>query len=427
MRTWMWGLTSIMLLANAPVWAQSPPSSPQSDVNRSAPEPGPGDTVKSRPRPDYDPVGARLGGFFLYPEMSVTEIYRDNIFYTENNKTDDFITVVSPKLNLKSNWNNHALNLFADMDAGFYASNSDENYTDLRAGANGRVDIQRDMNVSGGVTVERLHEDRSSPDQTAASEPVEYVRTRPTIAFNKRFNRLSTRLSGSVSDYRYDDAETASGNTLSMEDRNRREYQGSVRVGYAFAAGYEGFVRGTANRRAYSQDTDDAGFDRSSDGWETVAGLAFDLGSVTQGNIFGGYLTQNFDDPAFESIEGISYGGDLTWNPTRLTTVTAGAQRSVEETTLSGASGADSSTMELGVDHELRRNIILSGDIRYQMIDYDGISREDDVTGGGLGGSYLVNRNFRLSTRYGYATRNSNVTGGDYDTHSIRLQLTAQY
>ena len=154
MRTWMWGLTSIMLLANAPVWAQSPPSSPQSDVNRSAPEPGPGDTVKSRPRPDYDPVGARLGGFFLYPEMSVTEIYRDNIFYTENNKTDDFITVVSPKLNLKSNWNNHALNLFADMDAGFYASNSDENYTDLRAGANGRVDIQRDMNVSGGVTVE---------------------------------------------------------------------------------------------------------------------------------------------------------------------------------------------------------------------------------------------------------------------------------
>lgn len=427
MRSWLTGVTTILLLANASAWAQSPPTSPESGAERSAPEPGPGDTVKSRPRPEYDPAGVHLGGFFLYPKMSATEIYRDNIFYTENNTTDDFITVLSPELDLKSNWNNHALNLFAGADAGFYASNSDENYTDLRAGINGRVDIQRDLNASGGVTIERLHEERSSPDQTAASEPVTYVRTRPTVALSKRFNRLTTRLSGSVSDYRYDDAKTSSGGTLSMKDRNRRDYEGTVRVGYAFAAGYEGFVRGTANRRAYSHETDDAGFDRDSDGWESVAGLAFDLGGVTQGNIFGGYLTQNFDDPAFESIEGISYGGDLTWNPTRLTTVTGGAQRSIEETTLSGASGAVSSTFEFGVDHELKRNIILSGDLRYQMLDYDGISREDDIVGAGIGGEYLMNRNFRLGARYGYATRSSNVSGGDYTTNSVRIQLTAQY
>ncbi|HEY5608680.1 MAG TPA: outer membrane beta-barrel protein, partial [Alphaproteobacteria bacterium] len=41
-----------------------------------------GETVMSRARPDYDPIGLRLGGFVLYPELWLQESYDSNIFAT---------------------------------------------------------------------------------------------------------------------------------------------------------------------------------------------------------------------------------------------------------------------------------------------------------------------------------------------------------
>lgn len=405
--------------------AQTPPGSP--DDRSSSGVPGRGDTVTSRARPEFDPLGVRAGGFFIFPKFGVSERYNSNIFYTDTGEDGDAVTVLSPSLDVKSNWNNHALNFFAGIDAGKYASNSSEDFLDARAGFNGRLDVRRDANIAGGFKFEREHEDRSSPDQAGAADPVTFVRYNPEISATKRFNRLSARLGADLIVYDYDDAETSSGTTLNMDDRNRRELQGSMRVGYDFSPGYEAFLRGTVNDRTYSDDSDDSGFDRGSQGWEVVAGLAFDLGGVTFGNVFAGYLSQEFDDPTFGTISGASFGGDLTWNPTRLTSVKLEASRTAEETTLSGASGSLASDVRLTVDHELLRQLILTADARYRNYDYEGISRDDDVLGLGVGGTYLLNRHLNLRFRYGYATRDSTVSGADYDAHSAVLRLVTQY
>lgn len=411
-------------LAGGQAWAQSVPSQPE--TQRST-EPGQGDTVTSRARPEYDPAGVRLGGFFLYPSIDVTERYRDNIYYTDDNKESDLITVLSPGLSLKSNWNNHALDVYANADIGRYADNSDEDYEDASAGFNGRIDIQRDFNVSGGVKYDHLHDDRSSPDQAGASEPVTYDRIEPNVALTKRFNRLSVRLGTGVTYYDYDDAASGTGATLSMDDRDRREAEGSARVGYEFSPDYEGFVQTTINDRSYDQSVDDSGFDRDSHGWEAVGGVAFDLTGVTKGSVFAGYQEQKFDDSSFETISGPSFGGDVTWNPTRLTSVKLEAARRIAETTLSGASGAVTTDVRGSIDHELRRNVILSGKLGYTSIDYDGITREDDIVRAGVGGEYLINRNFRAGLEYEYATRDSNVSSGDYATNTVSVRLRAQY
>ena len=266
--------------------AQTPPEAPGG--GQASPEPGRGDTVTTRPRPEFDPIGVRLGGFFLYPSVGVVERYHSNIFFTDSGAEDDFITVLSPSLVLKSNWNNHALNLFADSDIGFYASNSDENYQDAKIGFDGRLDILRDAKLTGGFTFERAHEDRSSPDQTSAAEPVTFLRYHPKAAFIKRFNRLSTQFGADLIVYDYDDASTSGGATLNMDDRNRHELQGTARVGYEIAPRYEAFVRGSVNDRRYTDDIDDSGFERDSHGWDVAGGLAFDLSGVTSGNLFAG-------------------------------------------------------------------------------------------------------------------------------------------
>ncbi|MEX0923972.1 MAG: outer membrane beta-barrel protein [Rhodovibrionaceae bacterium] len=383
--------------------------------------------MNERARPEYDPIGLRAGGFFVYPEVTVTEVFRDNIFYTPSDKEEDFITVISPSLRMQSNWNVHSLTFYADADYGRYLINEDESYVDWRTGIDGRLDIERDLNFAGGVSAARLHEPRSSPDQTGAAEPVTYHRYSGDAALTKRFNRLSTRLGGEVDVYRYNDVPASGGGTFNSDDRDRTVSEGSLRLGYEVSPNIEPFVRTSVNDRSYRQSSDDFGTKRDSWGWEAVAGTAFDLGGVTYGEVYVGYLEQRYDSASLDTISGLSFGGNLIWNPTRLTTVTLGAERTVEETTLSGASGGLQTMLKAQVDHELLRNLILSGDARYARLNYNGISREDDTADAGLSLRYLIDRNFELRAGYSFATRNSSVSSADYDTQTLFLGLTAQF
>ncbi|MBE0530829.1 MAG: outer membrane beta-barrel protein [Rhodospirillales bacterium] len=413
-----------LMVAGVPGWAQTPPATPQEQME-SQPEPGEHDTVTSRARPEYDPLGVRLGGFFLYPKAEITEFYRDNIFYRDSNKESDFVTVLSPELLLKSNWNNHALNFFAGADVGRHLDNTAENYEDWHAGFDGRVDIDRSFNVSGGFQYAEKHENRSSPtSQTGASEPVTYTEYGPSAAITKRFNRLSMRLGGDLTVLDYKDTTANDGTHLEQDTRDRMETEQNFRLGYEIAPQYEAFVRAAINQREY----DNPGTtNRDSDGWETRAGIALDLGGLMFGNVFVGYMSQDFDDPTLKTIDGASFGGDLTWNPTRLTTAKFLVQRTIEETTLGGAAGALSTLFRAGVDHELLRNVILSANAEYENNDYEGISREDDIIALGAGGDYLLNRYLRLRLSYTYETRDSTAADSDYDTNTVFLRLVTQY
>src|SRR3546814_12346108 len=58
--------------------------------------------VRERQRPELDPVGLRQGNVFFYPSIGVAEAYVSNVFATEKDEKDDFVTYVTPALNVES-------------------------------------------------------------------------------------------------------------------------------------------------------------------------------------------------------------------------------------------------------------------------------------------------------------------------------------
>src|SRR3546814_9046932 len=48
--------------------------------------------VRERQRPELDPVGLRQGNVFFYPSIGVAEAYVSNVFATEKDEKDDFVT-----------------------------------------------------------------------------------------------------------------------------------------------------------------------------------------------------------------------------------------------------------------------------------------------------------------------------------------------
>ena len=382
--------------------------------------------VRDRVRPGYDAAGVRAGGFTVFPEASVTGTYDDNIFAANVGEVDDFITTLAAGVSVQSNWSRHALNLNAGLAQYLYADNSDEDRLDWNVGGNGRVDITRDTNISGGLSYAQLHEDRGAPNAPGlAAEPTEYALFQANAALAHRFNRVTTRVGVGYADYDYDDAPLIGGGVLDQDFRDREEFEQFLRLGYDVSPDTNLYIQGTLNQREYDQKPPVVALNRDSDGWAVVGGADFRLSNLAQGDVYVGYQEQSYDDPTLSDISGLAFGAGVDWFVTPLTTIRIDAAAIVEETVAAGASGFLDQSVGLGIDHELMRNVIIGARASYANQDYEGIARSDDVIRAGLGVDYLLNRNFSVGLGYDYTDRDSNVLGLDYTRNEIGLTLRA--
>lgn len=390
------------------------------------------ETVKTRPRPELEPLGVRAGSFLFFPKMEVQEEYTDNIFASRHNKKDDFITSVKPGLSVESDWNNHAVNFSTGGNFGFYADKNSQNFRDWNASADGRLDVTRDIALFGGGGYARLHQERGSPDETGTKEPVKYNFWSGFASYVHTLDSLNFTLTPEFRRYAYSDAQSFVGPSSNEHDRDRNEYSVSFRTGYEFAPAYEGFVRFGGNRRNYDDTPDDNGFDRDSWGYEAVVGLAFDLSGVTSGDVFAGYQKQRLNDDAnLDNLSGPTFGASIDWSATTLTTVGAKVVRNIETTTFSGASGYWATLGEITVDHELLRNLLLNGSFGVVSNDYEGRRRNDWIYTAGVGARYMMNRHLYANFGYRFRSRDSrheDTAAGsrDYIENRVRISLEAQ-
>jgi len=352
----------------------------------------------------------------LFPALEIAEQYNDNIFAAGSDLRSDTISLIKPSVELKSDWSSHALRLVADGAIARYSRNSSEDYKDYSLAAEGRLDLARNSYLYGHLKQTELHEERSSPDDVGALTPTQYTVFSGTGGYFRRFNRLSMRLDVARHELDF--------KGISNNDRDRVETTPSLRIGYDTRLGHEVFMRVAANKRTYRQRVDDLGFQRSSEGYEITIGTRPELSGITFGDVFVGYVSQDYDDPGLSTIEDIIFGGSITWNPSRLTTFTGSASRIIEETTLGSASGIRATRLELTADHELLRNLILSAAISTKDEEYEGIDRSDKIFAFRAGAKYMLSRHLYLTFGWERERRDSGIT--PYKINAYTLQLRVQ-
>lgn len=392
-------------------------------------EPARGETVMTRARPELEPLGKRVGSFIIYPKLGVDGTYNDNVFATDNNTKDDFVTDIKPEISATSDWSNHALNLSTGADIGRYADYSRLDYEDFFVNGDGRVDVSRDAAFFAGGGFSREHEDPGAPDApTDANKPTEYYLINGFGRYVQSFGRIRATGEASVLRLDYDKTNLVNGDDLSNTGRDRNVYEFGGRLGYELTPNYEAFVRVTGNVRKYDQKRDAGGVERNSDGYVGVAGVSLDLGGVLFGDVYAGYQEQFFYDSTFDDVSGFTAGGTLTWNVTTLTTLNARAARIIQDTTQAGSPAILRTTGGLTADHELLRNLILSAGLTITNDDYQDVDRDDYYYIGGVGAKYMMNRHVYANIGYQYIhhSSNGNESDDDYDQNLFRIGLEAQ-
>lgn len=416
--------TARLMFAAGLTLSAAKPAAAQLQVNNEAPEASIPDrmSVMQRQRSDYSAQGDRIGSFLFFPTIDLGEEYNSNVYASETKPIGDFETNVTPAFQLSSDWENHALSFSGDSSVHRYSSRVTENVTDYDLAANGRADLFSDTFVAFAYSDALNHEPRTSPDSVANEKsPTAYRQDHAHLTLSHETYRVGLRIEGDAERYLYQDGETESGSTIAEKFRDRFDYQLTPRLSYEIAPGYHAFVKMPFNEHRY--DTTPA---RDSQGGEIDAGTAIDLGNVTTAELFAGSLRQYYQDPAYHSLSGISYGGSLLWNFSSLSSFKLALTHNVQETTLLGASADLQSSVQAAVEHELRPNVLVSAGAGYVRDEFQGTSRLDSNFQGSTAIRYLLNESLYLEVRGLYQTRQSNADSFDFRQDTISVTLHVQ-
>ena len=385
--------------------------------------------VLDRPRPDYDAVGMRSGAFILLPRLTTTIDFDDNIYATQTQKTSDTLVLLQPELTVRSDWSRNMIEGYARAAFDEYLSHGTENTEEYQLRGDGRYDIADDSNINGGGSFSRLMEPRYAAATTqGVRHPVRYDLGEFNMGAVQTFNRIRFVEDVHVADFRYENAEDALGDSVLEKDRDRTEVRESGRVEYAYSPDTAFFLAGELNQITYRLQPPASLFDRNADGYNLSLGTRLDLSHLVRGEFRVGYLDENYDSAAYRSTSGMSMNGKLDFFVTPLTTVTVTADRSVGAAADPRSSGYLTTSGGIEVDHELRRNVILSGQVNYATDDYKGIDRTDDRWTGRVGATYLVNRTVGVSLYYNYTDVSSSGVDriNGYKINQLMLALVLQ-
>lgn len=387
-------------------------------------------SVRERPHPEFEAVGGRLGAFTLYPKVEVRAEATDNVYATDANRVEDGIGRLLPSAALVSGWSRHALTLYADADIARFVDRSDESYETYRAGFTSRIDLMRTSSLDVAASSGRFVEPRTNANTPAsAARPIDYALSNLELSGVRTFNRLRLSAEFAAEHVDYDDGRTVAGAIVEQDNRDRAAYDFTLQGDHAVSPATAVFVRAAWT----STDYETAGTllqpARDSDGYRVFAGVDFDLTDLARGEVAVGYFAHEFEAVAYDRSDGYAVQALVEYFPTRLTTLTASASRSLQDAAIVGAGGFVSTNIGIRADVEVRRNIILTGSAAYGDDAYQGIDRSDIRTNLSLGATYLMSRNLGLSVGYARLEQDSSGAsrGTDFAQQRLSISLVTQF
>ncbi len=382
--------------------------------------------VGDRVPTEYEPLGLRWGAFDVSPSLDVDMNSNDNIFYDAVDEQSDTYVTLHPEIQISSDWGRHQLTGRLAATTTSYSKYDSENTSSWEAAVAGRLDVHGNSNIFGGVNYSKNYEPRNDPSTPQFSvEPIQYDALVTNVGFVAEGNRL--RFTGSLTntDLDYKDGVDANGDPVVQDARDYSRLEYRARADYAFSPDTALYAVYVGNTRDYDQNTSN----RNSNGYDAAIGASFDLTNLVRGEAQVGYQKQEYDNPLFTDVDGVSFFANVQYFPTQLITVSLDTSRNIQETPYVGASGYTSTASSIGVDYELLRTLILSASYGFTKDDYNGLDREDDRNEFLLSSRYLVNRHIFIRAVYTYSDNKSKGSAAipGYKDNAFKVSLGLQY
>ncbi|HEX3954609.1 MAG TPA: outer membrane beta-barrel protein [Stellaceae bacterium] len=367
--------------------------------------------------------GMKVGSAFIMPTFLVSEIFDTNVFASSKNAHSDFLTTFVPGIDIESDWPRNAFSLRAQGEFRRFADYGRESTDNASVAGTGRIDIAPNAYVLAGGSYQLLHEDRGALVPVNGITPTQYTVTSGKSSFVIEPAPMGIRLDATVDSYGYNDVALYGGPVIGESARDRVVYALSPQLSYQIVPEYNAFIRAVVNRREYNDTREPDGLDRSSGGYATDVGASFNLKGFATGEIYVGYLAQNYDAHAVHAISGADFGGNLAWHPTDDLALHFNVSRSVEESALLGSQGYLQTMVRLGVEQQVMRDLSVLGSLSYINANFAGISGSTDIYEMKLGTRYDLSDRLSAGLEYDIRYRSGGVALPSYTRQIVELSL----
>ncbi|MBO0738452.1 MAG: outer membrane beta-barrel protein, partial [Alphaproteobacteria bacterium] len=380
----------------------TPPTGPQAPAVPGQPT-FPGETVTTRARPEYDPIGLRFGDFFWFPRAELDQAYNSNIFATPK-PTYDLVTTLQPGFDLLSSFPRNELGVHGSAPLQFFWDHPAQNTQDGYLNVDGRYDVTAGSSLYGNASVAHSHLAYGSPNTPGGiAQPLTYNEARARAGYSQGGRRITYSAEFGVDATQFNSVPLVGGATLAQSSSNTIISEAALRAGYEFIPDYTAYIRAAGDFYAYPHTFPGSTTRNNSEVYRTNLGLQIAPRHLLYGEVYVGFLTQNFVEAGLPSTFAPDLGGHLTWNITPLTTLTFNGLRTfIPANPTIGVTGAGylQSVFSVNADHELLRNVLLNLGGSIENDSFQGTSRTDNVFAIVAGVRYLLNRNLFLGGNY---------------------------
>lgn len=377
--------------------------------------------------------GIPWGSFLVFPDVSLAATYDDNIYAERTDVAEDMVYTLSPSIEVKSNWKQHALNFDLGADFDRYRNNDAEDVNDYWLGFDGRYDLSARTNIFGGARHSRDHEDRSTPgalNPSAQTEPTRYDHAEAHLGLAHAFGAFRLRAGGTWDQYDYKDGLSTLG-TVDNDYRDHALNSLGVRLGYVLSPRYEIFGQFATDDREYDNLIPTQPYNRDSDGTRAAVGMKFTLQPQRlAGEVFAGVMRQDYDHSGFSDVSKPYFGALAVWKPTSTLTATGFIDRSLEETTVfrttpttQYASGSLDTTYGFEVERRLTSKLSVSGRAAYTQSDFQNFDRSDTIIDAGAGLRYYVMPQVYVGADLRITDRDSDSRDAQYSRNQLFVSV----
>jgi len=455
-------------------------------------------TVQDRPRPEYDPLGMRIGvGFLLYPKVTVGETLDDNVVDLPSSDLLDVLAQelpdpqrftqftnrlrpladaqlsLEPNVTIKSNWNQHSLELAADAilsrsanypdfsanypTFGHTAFQDSDQYSFTAAGV---LNVRHDLTVNIDASFSHKLLPRtfdgyvivlSNPaalDVATSIAPLFANVTDVKLEVVKDFSRLRLTARGEFEGSEYpngfgptftfndigptlqpDPAKSfLTDGPIGQDFHNHDDFTQYLRGDYALSPDFALFAEETVVESEYPNIRFRNRFDE-----ETLVGANFQIPSLVTAEIGVGYLYSHVDYAGIKQIETPDLRANVTYFPTSLIDITLTASQHIVDSGVPQAPDYLDKSIALEANYELLRNLILTAKASLNLDDYREIDRHAQIYDEGVTAAYLMNRAMRVTLAFArrqYASSGSEAVARQFNAFTenrISLALTVQH
>ena len=375
------------------------------------------------PLPVPEPGVYTSGPFSLEPLLDTELSYDDNIFDSETDETDSWITRVRPELIGRLEYEGQKYSLSYKGDYGYYAQSGDDDYDDHNFFAGADLNLNYRNFVTLGAAYRMDHEDRGTGITEGINpatfpqfdEPVRYDLTdlNAEYAYGAPGQTGRIVLAAGYRDRQYQNFR----DQTRYQDRERP--QASATFYYRVMPATSLLFQVRADKVQYD-DTRPGTASLDSDTQYYLTGATWDITELTSGTVKLGWVDREYDDGSRGNFSEFDWEVDLRWSPLSYSHVDLVTAREPREA-YGNADFIDTKIYTASWSHGWTDDLESRLELSYLDENFVGEDRDEETYEYDLSLQYQWRNWLAFYLGANYSDRNSNIDALEFQRTAYRV------